>query len=89
VLGNDLDCDGNPLSKLFVTIPAHGALRLNANVSFNLSPGHELTTGWPFTYKATDGTQRAGGDGDESPITNVTHSPVALNDAYTMAETRC
>ena len=55
VLTNDTDADGNPLTAVKATDPAHGALTLNANGSFTYTP----TTNWSgddsFTYCASDG----------------------------------
>jgi hypothetical protein len=56
VLSNDSDVDGDPLTAVLVSGPAHGTLTLNANGSFTYTP----TTGYigadSFTYKANDGT---------------------------------
>ena len=42
VLGNDTDTDGNPLTAVKVTNPAHGTLTLNANGSFTYTPTAQL-----------------------------------------------
>ena len=56
VLANDTDADGDPLTAIKVSDPAHGTLTLGANGSISYIP----TTGYSgpdsFTYKANDGT---------------------------------
>ena len=55
VLLNDTDADGDPLSSILATGPAHGSLILNSDGSFTYTP----TTGYSgpdsFTYRASDG----------------------------------
>lgn len=56
VLSNDTDADGNPLTAVKVTNPAHGTLTLNANGSFTYTPAAGYVGSDSFTYKANDGT---------------------------------
>jgi VCBS repeat-containing protein len=55
ILTNDTDAQNDPLSALLVTEPAHGALRLNAEGSFEYVPDHSFSGTDMFTYRATDG----------------------------------
>ena len=56
VLGNDIDVDGEPLTAIKVTDPAHGTLTLNADGSFLYLPAFGYTGTDSFTYKVSDGT---------------------------------
>jgi VCBS repeat-containing protein len=56
VLNNDTDADGNSLTAVKVTDPAHGTLTLNANGSFSYVPAANYSGADSFTYKANDGT---------------------------------
>src|SRR5204863_4675580 len=52
VLGNDTDVDGNLLTAMVVTQPAHGTLTVNADGSFTYTPALNFNGGDSFTYKA-------------------------------------
>ena len=56
VLANDTDADGNPLTAVRVTGPAHGTLTLNPNGSFTYTPTSSFVGSDSFTYTANDGT---------------------------------
>jgi VCBS repeat-containing protein len=56
VLGNDSDPDGNPITAVKVSDPAHGTLVLNANGSFTYTPTPNYSGPDAFTYEANDGT---------------------------------
>src|SRR5205823_4491980 len=56
VLVNDTDVDGNALTALVVTQPAHGTLTLNADGSFTYTPNANFNGSDSFTYKANDGS---------------------------------
>ncbi|MBN9522042.1 tandem-95 repeat protein [bacterium] len=74
VLWNDSDPDGDPVTAVLVTGPAHGSLTLNANGSFTYTPAANYSGADSFTYKSTDGTA------DGAPVTvSLTVKPV--NDA--------
>lgn len=54
VLANDKDVDGNTLTSVKVTDPAHGTVTLNTNGSFIYAPALNYTGTDSFTYKASD-----------------------------------
>ena len=56
VLANDTDPDGNPMTAIQASGPAHGTLTLNANGSFTYTPAAGYSGVDSFTYKAFDGT---------------------------------
>lgn len=60
VLANDTDADGNALTAILVSNPAHGTLTLNANGSFTYRPATNYNGADNFTYKARDGGQSSG-----------------------------
>ena len=65
VLANDTDADGDPLTAVVVTGPAHGTLTLNANGSFTYTPAANYNGADRFTYRANDGTANSNNaDGD-------------------------
>jgi VCBS repeat-containing protein len=86
VLGNDTDADGDALTAILVTGPAHGALTLNANGSFTYTPVANYNGGDSFTYKANDGTINSANATVSITITAVNDPPVAVNDAYSVNE---
>ena len=55
VLGNDTDVDGEALTAIKLTNPAHGAVVLNANGSFSYAPASGFSGTDTFTYAANDG----------------------------------
>jgi VCBS repeat-containing protein len=55
VLINDIDVDGDTLTAIQVTAPAHGTLTLNANGSLTYVPSRNYHGTDSFTYKANDG----------------------------------
>jgi hypothetical protein len=56
VLGNDSDVDGEALTAVLVSGPAHGSLVLYADGSYTYSPTAGYQGSDSFTYKANDGT---------------------------------
>ncbi|MEI8078627.1 MAG: Ig-like domain-containing protein, partial [bacterium] len=53
---NDIDVDGDTLTAIQVTAPAHGRLTLNANGSLTYVPTRSYHGADSFTYKANDGS---------------------------------
>ena len=83
---NDLDPDGNTLTAIGVTVPAHGTLTLNADGSFSYTPAANYSGPDGFTYKVTDGTVESNVATVAITVTAVNDAPVAVADAYTTAE---
>jgi VCBS repeat-containing protein len=73
LLGNDTDPEGDVLSALLATGPAHGTLSLNANGSLTYNPNANYNGVDSFTYRASDGYA-------ESATTTVTLNVVPSND---------
>nr|HMN27375.1 Ig-like domain-containing protein [Caldilineaceae bacterium] len=82
VLGNDTDADGNPLSAVLVSGPAHGALTLNANGSFSYTPAANYNGTDSFSYKVNDGTVDSNVTTVSLTIAAINDAPVAGNDSY-------
>jgi VCBS repeat-containing protein len=55
VLANDTDADGNTLTAVKVSDPAHGTVTLNSDGSFTYTPSSGYTGTDSFTYQASDG----------------------------------
>ena len=71
VLINDTDVEGDTLTSVLASNPAHGKLALNRNGSFTYTPNVNWNDGDSFTYKANDGAI-------ESPpaTVNITITPI-------------
>jgi VCBS repeat-containing protein len=74
VLGNDSDVDGDTLTSILVSGPAHGALTLNSDGSFTYTPAANYNGPDSFTYKANDGAA-------DSNIATVLLTINPINDA--------
>jgi VCBS repeat-containing protein len=74
VLGNDGDADGDALTAVLVSGPAHGTLTLNGDGSFAYTPATSYNGSDSFTYKANDGSL-------DSNTATVTITVRAVNDA--------
>ncbi len=59
VLGNDQDGDGDSLTAVLESQPAHGELALNADGSFTYTPDTGFSGSDSFTYRAGDGRTRS------------------------------
>jgi VCBS repeat-containing protein len=86
ILVNDTDADGNPLTAVKVTNPAHGTVTLNANGSFTYTPAANYAGSDSFTYKANDGMADSNVATVTFTVTPVNDAPAAAADAYTTAE---
>ena len=56
VLGNDTDPDGDTLTAVLVSGPAHGSLELNPDGSFSYTPARDFNGSDSFSYRAGDGS---------------------------------
>ena len=86
VLVNDTDPDGDTLAAIKVTNPAHGTVTLDENGSFTFTPAANWHGIDSFTYKANDGTADSDIATVTITVTAVNDAPVAVADAYSMAE---
>jgi VCBS repeat-containing protein len=78
VLFNDSDANGDTLTAIKVTDPAHGVVTLNSNGSFTYTPTTGYTGPDSFTYKANDGVLDSNIATVSFTVTN--NAPVAVND---------
>ena len=86
VLVNDVDLDGDPITSVLVTPPAHGTITLSTNGSFVYVPVANYNGADSFTYVATDGSSNSAPVTVTLDVTGVNDAPVAVNDAYTTGE---
>jgi VCBS repeat-containing protein len=87
VLTNDSDPDGDPITAVLVSGPAHASsFVLNANGSFNYVHDGSETTFDSFTYRASDGSATSNVATVNINVTPVNDVPVANNDSATVAE---
>jgi VCBS repeat-containing protein len=87
VLGNDTDVDGDALTALALTDPAHGTLLMNLDGSFTYNPDENYFGPDSFTYEVSDGVLTATSVVDLT-INSVNDPPVALGDnAFTDQDT--
>ncbi|HEY3052840.1 MAG TPA: Ig-like domain-containing protein [Thermoanaerobaculia bacterium] len=87
VLGNDVDPDGDPITAVLVSGPAHASsFTLNANGSFTYVHDGGETTSDSFTYRASDGASTSNVATVSITVTPVNDAPVANNDSATVAE---
>jgi VCBS repeat-containing protein len=77
VLGNDSDIDGDALTAVLVSGPAHGTLSLAANGSFSYAPAAHYAGSDSFTYHAFDGL--ANSNTVTVSITILDTEPPAIN----------
>src|SRR3989441_1283484 len=87
VLANDTDVDGDPLTAILVSSPAHGTLSLNSDGSFSYTPALNYNGPDSFTYKANDGQADSPTNATVSiTVTPINDAPVAANDTFTTTE---
>ena len=84
VLANDTDADGNALTAVRVSGPAHGTLALNANGSFTYTPVAGYSGADSFTYRANDGTVNGNAATVAITVRQVNRPPVSAADSYTV-----
>jgi VCBS repeat-containing protein len=85
VLANDADSDGDTISALIVSTPAHGTVTLNSDGSFTYHHDGSNTTTDSFTYRVTDGSLVSNAATVTIAI-GPNQAPVAVADAYTTLE---
>ena len=81
MLTNDTDVDGDALSAVLVSGPAHGSLTLNADGSFTYTPAANYNGPDSFTYKANDGQADSNVATVSINVGAVNDAPVAQNDS--------
>jgi len=86
VLANDTDADGNTLTAVLVTAPAHGKLALNADGTFTYLSDLNWNGTDSFTYKANDGQLDSNIATVTITVNPVNDAPVASAAAITTAE---
>lgn len=86
VLSNDTDANGDPLTAVVVTNPAHGTLTLNADGSFTYTPNANFAGTDTFTYRANDGLGNSEPATVTITVTGVNDAPVAVDDSYSTTE---
>src|SRR5439155_1608273 len=70
------DVDGDPLTAILVTSPAHGTLNLNSDGSFTYTPALNYNGPDSFTYKENDGEHVCTTNTTASlTVTQVTDAP--------------
>ena len=78
VLSNDSDANGDTLTALNASTPAHGTVTLNPNGSFTYTPNSGFTGTDSFTCQANDGT--ANSSAATVTLTVSNDAPVAVSD---------
>jgi VCBS repeat-containing protein len=86
VLTNDTEPDGDSLTGVLVSVPAHGSLTLNANGGFVYTPTNNFTGTDSFTYRANDGQVNGNIATVTITVNPLNDPPVAANDGYTTPE---
>ena len=86
VLANDTDIEGDHLTAILVSGPAHGSLTLNADGSFRYVAATNYNGPDSFTYKANDGFLDSTAAKVTITVQPVDDAPIAVNDAYTINE---
>ena len=86
ITGNDSDGDLDPLTAVVVTAPAHGSLVLDPSGAFRYTPAANYFGPDFFTYLVTDGFADSNLATVSILVAAVDEPPVALGDAFTVAE---
>ena len=84
VLGDDNDPDGDPLTAVVVTSPAHGSLSLQGNGAFTYTPQANYNGSDAFTYEARDGRGGTDQANVALTVTSQPDAPVAAGESYTV-----
>jgi len=86
VLANDTDTNGDALTAVKLSDPAHGSVTLNANGSFTYTPAANYNGPDSFTYKANDGTVDSNVATVNITVRAVNDAPSATNESYSTDE---
>src|SRR5262249_8765245 len=84
--GNDADVDGDVLSAVLVSGPAHGALTLNSDGSLDYTPDANYHGSDSFTYKDNDGSLDSTVATVSITSTSGKDAPTARDNAYSIDE---
>jgi PKD repeat protein/flagellar hook assembly protein FlgD len=85
VLANDADADGDALSAILATGPAHGTLALAADGSFRYTPTADFAGDDSFTYVASDGALTSAPVTVQVTVAPVDDPPAGAPDTFTVA----
>ncbi|MCA9167999.1 MAG: tandem-95 repeat protein, partial [Planctomycetales bacterium] len=86
VLSNDTDVDGDSLSAVLVTPPAHGTITLSSDGGLQYQPEAGYSGTDSFTYIANDGALDSNPASVTLTIIPANQPPVGFADAYAVAE---
>ena len=86
VVANDSDPDGDVLTAILQTPPAHGTLSFNADGSFTYTPDADFNGSDSFTYVANDGNKLSNTATVDITVLPTNDAPVAAADAYATNE---
>ena len=86
LLAHATDIDGDPLTAVLVSGPAHGSVSLNSDGSFTYTPSGNYNGSDSFVYKVNDGAADSNLATVSLTITAVNDAPVATAENYTTAE---
>jgi hypothetical protein len=85
VLANDTDPDGDPLSIVNLTQPAHGAAAIEG-AAIRYTPDVNYSGADSFTYQASDGQAQSSAATVSLTINPVNDPPVAVDDSVSTAQ---
>jgi hypothetical protein len=86
VLANDSDPDGDALAAAKAGDPGHGTVTVNADGTYTYIPASGYSGPDAFTYTVSDGSLQDTGTVSITVTTAVNHAPVAVDDAYSVAQ---
>jgi VCBS repeat-containing protein len=86
VLTNDTDPNGDNLTAVKVSDPAHGMVTLNSNGSFIYTPTANYNGTDSFTYRANDGQANSNTATITITISAVNDAPMATADSYSTSQ---
>lgn len=86
LLSNDLDVDSDSLAVELMSGPAHGAVTLRADGSFDYIPEAGFYGVDSFTYRVDDGSATSNIGTATIEVARINHAPVAVDDAFSISE---